>query len=168
MKRRRRIALGDIVTIVFENTDTMRWQVQEMARAERMLTDEAIAHEVETYNELIPNPGELSGTLFIELTDDASLREWLPKLRDIEFHVYFEVGARGSGSRVQAVPRDEERLTRDDITSTVHYLGFPFDAQQRAELASGSARLVIDHPAYQVWVELNDAQRAELAGDFAD
>ncbi len=168
MKRRRRIALGDIVTIVFENTDTMRWQVQEMARAERMLTDEAIAHEVETYNELIPDPGELSGTLFIELTDDALLREWLPKLRGIEFHVYFEVGARGSGSRVQAVPSDEERLTRDDITSTVHYLKFPFDARQRAELASGSARLVVDHPEYQVWVELNDAQRAELAGDFAD
>lgn len=50
----------------------------------------------------------------------------------------------------------------------MHYLGFPFDAQQRAEFASGVARLVIDHPAYQVWVELNDAQRAELAGDFAD
>jgi Protein of unknown function (DUF3501) len=168
MKRRRRIALGDIVAIVFENTDTMRWQVQEMARAERMLTDEAIAHEVETYNELIPNPGELSGTLFIELTDDAALREWLPKLRDIEFHVYFEVGTRGSGSRVQAVPSDEERLTRDDITSTVHYLKFPFDAQQRADFASGSARLAIDHPEYQVWVELNDVQRAELARDFAD
>ena len=52
------------MTIVFENTDTMRWQVQEMARAERMLRDEQIAHEVETYNELIPDPGELSGTLF--------------------------------------------------------------------------------------------------------
>ena len=60
MKKRRRIALGDLVTIVFENTDTMRFQVQEMARAERMLTDDAIAHEVETYNELIPGPGELS------------------------------------------------------------------------------------------------------------
>jgi hypothetical protein len=69
---------------------------------------------------------------------------------------------------VPGVPRDEERLTRDDITSTVHYLSFPFDAQQRAELTSGSARLVIDHPEYQVWVELNDAQRAELARDFAD
>ena len=131
MKKRRRIALGDIVTIVFENTDTMRFQVQEMARAERMLTDEAIAHEVETYNELIPESGELSGTLFIELTEDAALREWLPKLRGIEFNVYFELGVRGSGSRVKAVPRDEERLTRDDITSTVHYLKFPFDAEQR-------------------------------------
>ena len=167
MKKRRRIALGDVVTIVFENTDTMRFQVQEMARAERMLTDEAIAHEVETYNELIPEPGELSGTLFIELTEDDALREWLPKLRGIEFHVYFELGVRGSGWRVQAVPRDEERLTRDDITSTVHYLKFPFDAEQRAELATGTARLVVDHPEYQVWVELNDWQRAELAADFA-
>ena len=84
MKRRRRIPVGDLVTIVFENTDTMRWQVQEMARAERMLTDDAIADQVTTYNELIPNAGELSGTLFIELTDDAKLREWLPKLVNIQ------------------------------------------------------------------------------------
>lgn len=169
MKKRRRIALGDFVTIVFENTDTMRFQVQEMARAERMLTDDAIAGEVATYNELIPEPGDLSGTLFIELTDDASLREWLPKLRDIEFHVHFDLGPRdAAASRVTAVPRDEERLTRDDITSTVHYLRFPFDAAQRELLASGPARLVVDHPEYTVWVELTDAQRAELAGDFAD
>ena len=169
MKKRRRIALGDFVTIVFENTDTMRFQVQEMARAERMLTDDAIAGEVATYNELIPEPGELSGTLFIELTDDASLREWLPKLRDLEFHVHFDLGPRdATASRVTAVPRDEERLTRDDITSTVHYLRFPFDAEQRELLASGPARLVVDHPEYTVWVELTDAQRAELAGDFGD
>jgi len=172
MKKRRRIALGDFVTIVFENTDTMRFQVQEMARAERMLTDDAIAGEVATYNDLIPDAGELSGTLFIELTDDASLREWLPKLRDLEFAVRFDLGPRdaspSSASRVVAIPRDEERLTRDDITSTVHYLRFPFDAEQRQLLSSGPARLVVDHPEYKVWVELTDAQRAELAGDFAD
>ena len=168
MKKRRRIALGDFVTIVFENTDTMRFQVQEMARAERMLTDDAIAGEVDTYNELIPDAGELSGTLFIELTDDASLREWLPKLRGIEFAVRFEVGPRDAASRIVAVPRDEERLTRDDITSTVHYLRFPFDAEQRDEFTRGPARIVVDHPEYQVWVELTDDQRAELAADFAD
>ena len=81
LKRTRRIALGPILTIVFENTETMRWQVQEMARAERMLRDEQIAHEVETYNELIPDAGELSGTLFLELTSDDALREWLPAAR---------------------------------------------------------------------------------------
>ena len=164
MKQRRRIALGDIITIVFENTDTMRFQVQEMARAERMLTDEAIAHEVETYNELIPDAGELSGTLFIELTNDATLRDWLPKLIGIEFAVRFELG--DGSSQVEAVPSNEERLTRDDITSTVHYLKFPFDAHQRAQLAFGPAYLVVDHPAYQARVELTLAQRDELAGDF--
>ena len=169
MKKRRRIALGDLVTIVFENTDTMRFQVQEIARAERMLTDDAIAGEVATYNELIPDPGELSGTLFIELTSDELLREWLPKLREIEFNVRFDLGPRdGDPSQVVGIPRDEERLTRDDITSAVHYLHFPFDAAQRELLATGPARLVIDHPEYKVWVELTDAQRAELAGDFAD
>jgi len=168
MKNRRRIALGDHLTIVFENTDTMRWQVQEMARAERMLTDDAIASEVATYNELIPDPGELSATLFIELTSDELLREWLPKLRDIEHAVRFDLGPReAKASRVVAIPRDEERLTRDDITTTVHYLRFPFDAHQRELLATGPARLVVDHPEYTVWVELTDEQRAELAGDFA-
>ena len=139
VKRRRRVQLGEIVTIVFENTDTMRFQVQEMARAERMLTDDAIAHEVATYNELIPGPGELSGTLFIELVDDARLRNWLPRLVGIEFAVRFELA---DGSRVESVPEDEERLTRDDITSTVHYLKFPFTPDQRAAFASrpGAAR----------------------------
>ncbi len=167
-KKRRRIALGDFVTIVFENTDTMRFQVQEMARAERMLTDDAIADEVETYNDLIPDPGDLSGTLFIELTDDALLREWLPKLRDIEFAVRFDLGPRDAASKVVGVPRDEERLTRDDITSTVHYLRFAFDAEQRELLTRGPALLVVDHPEYQVAVELTDAQRAELVTDFDD
>jgi Protein of unknown function (DUF3501) len=166
MKRSRRIAIGELVTIVFENTDTMRFQVQEMARAERMLTDEAIAHEVDTYNELIPGPDELSGTLFIEITDDAALREWLPKLVGIEFAVRFELG--DGRTHAQAVPQDEERLTREDITSTVHYLKFPFDAHQRAQLAFGPAHLVIDHPEYAASVELTEAQRAELARDFAD
>jgi hypothetical protein len=166
MKKNRRIALGDLVTIVFENTETMRFQVQEMARAERMLTDDAIAHEVETYNELIPGPDELSATLFIEITEDAALREWLPKLVGIQHAVRFELG--DGRSRVQAVPQDEERLTREDITSTVHYLKFPFDAHQRAQLAFGPAHLVIDHPEYHASVELTEAQRHELARDFRD
>jgi hypothetical protein len=164
VKRRRRVQLGDIVTIVFENTDTMRFQVQEMARAERMLTDEAIAHEVDTYNELIPGPGELSCTLFIELVDDARLRNWLPRLVGIEFAVHFELA---DGARVAAVPQDEERLTREDITSTVHYLKFPFTAEQQATFAQGPVSLVLDHPEYSAVVELSDEQRDELAGDFS-
>jgi hypothetical protein len=163
MKKRRRIALGDLMTIVFENTDTMRFQIQEMARAEKMLRDEQIEHEVETYNELIPEPGELSATLFIEITDSNALREWLPKLPGIQRHVAFDI----AGSGVRGVEPDEERLTREDeITSTVHYLKFTLPPAQQAAFAAGPVKLFVDHPAYQGESVLSDEQRAALAADF--
>src|SRR3954463_7510887 len=84
LKKRRRIALGPVVTLVFENRDTIRFQIQEMARAERMLTDEAIQTELDIYNPLVPEPGQLAMTLFIELTDKDGLMNWLPKLVGIE------------------------------------------------------------------------------------
>ena len=104
MKRDRRIGLGPIMTLVFENTDTMLWQVQEMARAERMAHDEQMQHEIDTYNELIPAPGELSGTLLLELTSEDALREWLPRLVGIEKHVKV-VLADGSEVRGRTVGR---------------------------------------------------------------
>ena len=92
LKRRRRIAIGPVVTLLFENRDTIRFQIQEMARAEKMLRDEQILTELETYNPLIPEAGELSATLFIELTSKAELEEWLPKLVGIERSVELRVG----------------------------------------------------------------------------
>jgi uncharacterized protein DUF3501 len=163
MKKRRRIALGDIMSIVFENAATMRFQIQEMARVERMLRDEQIAHELDTYNQLIPADGELSATLFIEIDDDEALRYWLPRLVGIEDHLAFVVG----GDVVKAHEQDADRLTRAETTSAVHYLKFAFsDAEQRA-FAAGPVRLVVDHPEYQVDVTLSDHQRDELVGDFA-
>jgi hypothetical protein len=167
LKRTRRITLGPILTILFENTETMRWQVQEMARAERMLRDEQIAHEVETYNALIPDAGELSGTLFLELTSEEALREWLPKLLGIEFAIAF---ALPDGSRVAGRPsdEDEERLTRDDTTAAVHYLRFSFTPEQVKSFHDGPVRLVVDHPAYQHETALDDVQRGALAADLVD
>ena len=105
--------------------------------------------------------------MFIEITNDAALRDWLPKLIGIEFAVRFELG--DGSSHVTAVPTDEERLTRDDITSTVHYLKFPFDARRNGRSSrSVLPTLVVDHPAYQARASSTMAQRAELAGDFAD
>ncbi len=164
-KKRRRVPVGDLLTLVFENTDTMRFQVQEMARAERMLTDDAIAHEVETYNELIPDAGELSGTLFVEIDDTTKLREWLPKLVGIEDALRFELA---DGSQVPARIDDPERLTRDDITTTVHYLKFPFTDAQRRAWSDGPVRMVADHPSYTATTVLTDDQQRELAGDLAD
>lgn len=163
MKKRRRIHLGDLMTITFENTDTMRFQVQEMARVERMITDEQIEHEVATYNELVPDPGELSATLFIEIDDKERLYEWLPKLVGIQRAVSIWLH---DGSVVPADPLDEDRLTREETTTTVHYLKFRFAPEQAAALKERGARIVVDHPHYDAVVELTDEQRAELAGDL--
>jgi len=163
MKKRRRVPLGDILTLTFENTDTMRYQVQEMARAERMLSDEQIAHEVATYNELVPDDGELSGTLFVEITKKDGLYEWLPRLAGIQRSVALWV----NGTEIRAVPADEERLTREDTTTTVHYLKFPVSSDERDALLEGPAHVIVDHPNYQTDIELTPEQREELARDLA-
>jgi hypothetical protein len=164
VKKKRRIPLGDLMTIVFENATTMRFQIQEMARAERMLRDEQIAHEIETYNELVPNAGELVGTLFIEITDTDALREWLPRLTRIQDHVAIEV----AGELVPAEEVDVERLTREDtITSTVHYLRFRFTESQRRAFGDGPVAIVVQHANYQARTELTEEQREQLVTDFA-
>ena len=167
LKKTRRVALGPILTIVFENTETMRWQVQEMARAERMLRDEQIEHEVETYNSLIPDAGELSGTLFLELTSDAALREWLPRLVGVEHHVAVVLP---DGTRVRGRPsdEDEERLTRPDTTAAVHYLRFTLTSGQVASFEQGPVRVLVDHPGYRYEAELDAVQHAALARDLVD
>jgi hypothetical protein len=167
VKKTRRIELGPIMTLVFETTDTMRWQVQEMARAERMLHDEQIAHEVETYNQLIPDAGELSATLLIELTSEVALREWLPRLVGIERHIAI-VLADGSEARGAIPPEDAARLTREDTTPAVHFLKFSFTPEQVEAFDQKPVRIVIDHPEYRQDVTLSDAQQSALAGDVYD
>ncbi len=163
-KKHRRVQLGEYLTVVFENTDTMRFQIQEMARVEKMITDEAIAHELATYNELIPDEGELSATLLVELTSEALLREWLPKLVGVQDHVVIEV----AGEESRSEDRDPSRLTREDeITTTVHYVKFTLSPQQQEAFAEGPVRIRVDHPAYRAEVELGPDARRELAGDLA-
>src|SRR3954469_8006788 len=114
LKKRRRIPVGPFVTLVFENRDTIRFQIQEMARAEKILSDEAIQTELDIYNPLIPERGSLAATLFIELTSKDDLMEWLPKLVGIERAVQLEIGDVVVTARVDA--EHEKQLTRDTIT----------------------------------------------------
>ena len=104
-KQNRRVALGPVMTLVFECFDTVRFQVQEMARAEKIISDEGIQVELDIYNRLLPGTGELSATLFIELTSDDALREWLPRLVGIERQLGFSL----DGEVVPSVPEGRPR-----------------------------------------------------------
>jgi Protein of unknown function (DUF3501) len=169
LKRRRRVAVGPIVSIVFENRETMRSQVQEMARAERMATDEQIQKELDVYNVLIPEPCELSATLFIELSGEDALREWLPRLVGIEHSVILRLPAPTPAEAiVRAVPESahEEVLTRPEITASVHYIRFALDPVQVERFSAGPVTLAIDHPEYSAQAVLSEETTAELLSDL--
>ena len=165
-RRRRRLSLGPVITVAFESRDTIRYQIQEMARAERLSTDDDIQVELDTYNPLIPAQGRLCATLFLELTSDDEMREWLPKLVGVEGHIVIRLR---DGSEVRSVPEAQHatQLTREHVTSAVHYITFTFDESQRDMLAAANVHLVIDHPAYSNEVLIDDETIAELLADSA-
>ncbi|MBP7929380.1 MAG: DUF3501 family protein [Acidimicrobiia bacterium] len=164
LKADRRIDVGPYVSLVFENRDTIRFQIQEMARAERILTDEGIEHELAVYNPLIPQPGHLSATLFIQLTDKDALMEWLPKLVGIETSVGFRFGDRVVKCNVD--PEHASQLTRDDVTASVHYIGFTFTEADVADFSSRPVVLFTDHPEYAHAVELSRRSVEALVEDL--
>jgi hypothetical protein len=174
LKRRRRVHLGTVVTVVFENRDTMRFQVQEMARVEKITTDDGILDELNVYNAMVPEPGELCATLFLELTSEDQMREYLPKLVGVERSLVFRLG-NGSGTddpaadavRCTVETAHESQLTREHVTAAVHFVQFHFTPEQVARFADGVV-LAIDHPAYLEAVELDPVTVAELRADLIE
>ena len=164
-KRDRRVALGPGMTLVFECFDTVRFQVQEMARAEKIISDEGLQVELDIYNRLLPEPGELSATVFIELTSDEALREWLPRLVGIETQLGIAVG----GDIVRSRPEAQHRaaLTREEVTPAVHYVRFPFSEAQVAAFGTADVvSLVATHPAYEERTDLSPGVQRALLGDL--
>lgn len=168
LKERRRVHLGTILTVMFENRDTMRFQIQEMARVEKLITDEAIQGELDTYNPVIPGPGQLSATLFLELTTDAQLREWLPKLVGIEGALVLRLGEGADVVEVRSITEEGHaaQLTREEVTASVHYVRWELDPDQVERFATGPVRLAADHPAYQEETELLPSTIEELLADL--
>ena len=168
LKKRRRVGLGPFVTVLFENRDTIRFQIQEMARVEKLLTDEAIEGELRVYNPLVPEPGELALTLFIELTSELALRDWLPRLVGIEKTLELRIGEGADRIVVPCIPDEEhqEQLTRDEITASVHYIHFRLDQGQIAAFASGPVELALVHQNYEHATTLGADTVAELLEDL--
>jgi len=168
LKRRRRVSIGPILTAVFECADTVRFQVQEMARAERIASDEGIQQELDVYNRLLPAAGELSATLFVELTTEDELRHWLPRLVGIERSLAFELGDPVE-TIVPSLPETThaEALTRETVTAAVHYVRFAVPTDARAGFSNGQpVALAAHHPEYEARTVLPSEVREELAGDI--
>ena len=166
LKRDRRVGVGPIITLVFENTDTVRFQIQEMARAERILSDAAIQAELDAYNPLIPEPGELSATLFIELTGKDALQEWLPRLVGVERAVVLRVGEGGDEVRSAPEAAHAAQLTREEVTPAVHYVRFRLGPERIDAFAAGPVRLAVEHAAYRHETVLSDRTRRSLLADL--
>jgi hypothetical protein len=164
LKRRRRVALGEFVTLLFENEMTIRFQIQEMARAEKIINDEAIETELRIYNPLIPEPAQLCATLFIELTSKDALMQWLPRLVGIERSVALRLS---DGELVRAVVDEdhEKQLTREETTASVHYVRWQLTPEQIERFVAGPATLVADHAQYAFETPLGADTLAELAAD---
>jgi len=162
VKQVRYVALGSNITLLFENRDTVLFQIQEMLRTERITSEKAIAHELDTYNELVPGRSELSATAFIEYPERDERERMLVALAGVEDDFYLEAG----GERLSVIP--DARGTDPSRTMAVQYVKFPLGEAARAAVQGrrGPVRIGVDHPAYRSVTTLSDATLASLADDL--
>lgn len=165
-KKRRSVALGEHVTLLFEDELTVRYQVQEMLRIEKIFDEDGIVHELEAYNPLVPDGRNLKATMLIEYEDPRERAAALRRLRGIERGVWIQV----EGSpRVHAIADEDLERENDDKTSAVHFLRFELSDEMAAALKYGvTLSIGVDHPEYRAAVspvptETRDALVADLA-----
>jgi hypothetical protein len=162
-KKSRRVPLGDLMTVVFENRDTMLLQIQEMLRAERITQESGILHEIETYNDLVPGKNQLSMTLTIEIADRDQREAWLVKLAGLESKIVLVVGDERCAGKA-----DDRSVDGIDRTTAVHYFKFDLpDSAVKSLLGGASVRLESEHPAYPASVPFPPQVVAELRADVS-
>ena len=162
-KRLRQVPIGRNATLYFEDRLTIRYQIQEMLRAERIFEAEAIEEELAAYNPLIPDGANLKATFMLEYEDPDERRRMLGTLRGIENRVWMEAG----GERVFAVADEDLDRTTDDKTSAVHFLRFELPSRMRSALGNGAPmRFGVDHHEYRHQRTLTGDSRAALIADL--
>ncbi|MEZ4401791.1 MAG: DUF3501 family protein [Kofleriaceae bacterium] len=161
-KRARRLLVGELVSLVFENRHTLTLQIEEMCRAEGLTQDPQIEAEIEVYNALMPTEDSLSATLFIELPADADPRAALGRLVGLDEHVALRIGEHVLPAAFEPGRADDDRI------SAVQYIRFPLPPAARAALGQAGTPVVltIDHPNYRHQATATEATRASLAGDY--
>jgi len=162
LKKKRRVSIGNKVSLLFENRDTVIFQIQEMLRVERISDLDKIREEIAIYNQLIPDSRELSATLFIEIEDQARLREELVRFQGIEEALTLHISGRRHPARFELGRSNEDKI------SAVQYVRFSFDDQALDDFVSGArTELVIEHRNYQAAVMLQPETQRSLAEDLS-
>ncbi|HTO54143.1 MAG TPA: DUF3501 family protein [Myxococcota bacterium] len=162
LKRPRRISVGDRLTFIFENRDTVLFQIQEMLRAERQVKEEKIQDEIAVYNELVPGADELSATLMIEIPEQKQIRSELDRLIGIDEHVILDVG--GEAVRATFDPKQFE----SDRISAVQYVRFPLGSALARKFREPElpVALRVEHPNYRHSTPLTGESRRSLLADL--
>jgi hypothetical protein len=165
-KRNRKVALGAHVTLLFEDELTVRYQIQEMLRIEKIFEEEGIEHELEAYNPLIPDGRNFKATMLIEYDDVEVRRRELARLKGIEDRLWVQVEG---ASRVFAIADEDLERENEEKTSAVHFVRFELSDDMAAALRRGAALSVgVDHENYRAEASpLPDAVRAALVADLA-
>jgi hypothetical protein len=169
--RNRRIALGPNLSFLFENRDTVLFQIHEMVRAERIVDAAKIQEEVDAYNGLVPGPDELSATLFIEIPElvkmtPSQVRTAVNRFLGLDRDGVIWIRA---GADATLPARFEEGHSSEEKMAAVHYVRFAVPPAGRAALADPSrpVTLVVDHPNYQAEARFPPELRAELLKDLS-
>jgi hypothetical protein len=164
LRRQRRVHVGDLVTVEFENAETLAYQAQEMLYVEKVTDPAAATAEIAVYARLLPGPATLTATLMIEIDDQAQVRQELERLRGLHESVRLEIGSHICAA-YDVPPPDEGPSGR---TVSVHFLRFDLTDEAVAALHTDvSVRLVVEHPAYAAAVELSAEARGALVADLA-
>jgi hypothetical protein len=165
-KKRRTVRLGEHLTLIFEDELTVRYQVQEMLRIERVFEEEGIREELAAYNPLIPDGGNFKATMMLEYPDPEERRVMLAQLKGVEDRVWVSV----EGCKpVYAIADEDLERENEQKTSAVHFLRFELDAEMRASLKHGAQLAVgVDHPRCTYAIPaLDHPVRAALVADLA-
>src|SRR5687768_9877342 len=167
LKARRRVLLGDQLSLLFENRETVLFQIQEMTRTERIVDERKIQEEIDAYAPLLPAPGELSATLFIEIPglvhlSQDEVRQTVNRFQGIDRALWLVVGPHRIPATFEAGFSKEEKM------AAVQYIRFAVSDAARAALADANAdaRLLVDHPHYKAEAVLRPETRAELHADL--
>ena len=164
-KKLRNIALGPHATLYFEDRLTMRYQIQEMLRVERIFEAAEIEEELESYNPLIPDGSNWKATFMIEYGDVEERKVALATMGGIEQTVWVRVGE--SGEKIFAITNEDMERTRDEKAAAVHFMRFELGADEVAALKSGESLFMgIDHASLPGTFEVTAHQRAALIADL--